>query len=240
MKRQFLRQFAETEQQLREWYLSFLNYEKDCPFVARTAIQEDLSLLHGSPELLDVFPEVIEFPSRYASQIFLLSWLGFLILYCEAAPIVQMLNISLGRNSIVLPYMRHEEERQWFHYECSLAGCSLGPGDQSEPRTFQDMETVAEVFADRLCQAMALCDKSTHGAAMRQPVLPTFWVATQFFKDRSPRRFQWCQTVFRNFTYQGVRSGTDLASMSYERYHDVGSEARVEGSYVRRGESESS
>lgn len=224
---------------MREWYLGLLNHEKERPFTMRTASQHDLGLLQGSPELVDVFPEVIEFPTRYTSQIFLLSWLGFLILYYEAAPIMQMLNITLERPSVFLPYVHHTEERQWFNYECSLAACALGPGNQSEPRTFQDIETVAEVFAVRLCQAMALCDKSTHGSAMRQPILPTFWVATQFFKDRSPRRFQWCRTVLRNFTYKGVRYGTELASLSYEKYLDIGNEMHLEAGYLLEEESES-
>ncbi|KAJ5167760.1 uncharacterized protein N7482_003354 [Penicillium canariense] len=237
IKQRFIRLFNETETQFRVWYLSLLNNLAECPFSIRTATWDDLCLLHGSPDLMNVFPEVLEFPDRYTLQLLLLAWLGFLILHHEMSPIMQMLSITLERPHILLPRGPHGR-RQWLNDECALVAGNKKLTSTGESRTFHDIERVADKFAERLCQALALCDKSTHGSAMRQPVLPTFWAANQFFRERDSRKFAWCQTVLRNFTSRGIRYGTELATLSYQRYSEIGERLRLKSGYVRT-ESES-
>jgi hypothetical protein len=95
-------------------------------------------------------------------------------------------------------------------------------------RGLDEIEAVAECFAVRLCQAMVSGENYSYGSAMRQPVMATLWMAQQFFKDRFPKRFLWCQTVLQRLENKGLAYSAELVNLSYQGYGVIVDQVRRE------------
>ena len=216
----FLDHFIETETRLQQCYMGFLSKQDGCPFLNFQVTNMELGILKNSPDLASLFQKAIQLPDRYALQFLLMAWSGFLVIYEEMSKVMRKLDLPIERNDAPLPRGSHGRPRTWLINEHNLVSQQWSGNDQS-PRTYQDFEKAAHLLANRICESVALCDKGTHGIAMRQPLLPALWTAAQFFKDRSLLRYQWCQAVLENFAQKGLIYASGMAWHSYDGYIKV-------------------
>lgn len=228
----FIDQFIETESRLQQWYISFLHDQEESPFPSYQAKGINFGLLYSYPELIGLFRKVIHFPNRYKAQLLLMAWAGFLIIYEEVSKVMRKLNFTLERNEPIFP-RSYGKPRTWFIQEYNLI-CQRWDHPQNGTRTYQDFEKVAGQFANRICESVALCDKGTHGLAMRQPLLPALWATTQFFKERSAPRYHWCKVVLEDLARKGMIYASGMAAHTYEGYSEASSNLNLSSHYLRQ------
>ncbi|KAJ6166569.1 hypothetical protein N7470_002016 [Penicillium chermesinum] len=155
LKGKFIDRFLETEARLQQCYTDFLSKQEACPFPNYPIAMTDIHLLQGSPDLISLFQRAINFPGRNTAQFLLLSWTGFVIIYSEMSTVMRQTNFSLAREDALLPDGSYGVSRTWFVNECNFVFQQW----EHSPRTCPDFEKAAGVFANRICESVALCDK---------------------------------------------------------------------------------
>lgn len=160
---------------LSQWYVTFEDQELEglyeCgPLGPKSHPYLDAEKLH----LYSMFPQVISFRDTYVAQNMLMYWFGQLVVH----------------TSMVQLYVAREKHQNRLN---SGAFPSEYKGIHKTLR--ERLQQTGDYYATKICQSTA----SLKGGYGFQIVMVPLWAAQQFYDICQDPRYDWCQTVLRNF-----------------------------------------
>ncbi|KAH8698432.1 hypothetical protein BGW36DRAFT_145775 [Talaromyces proteolyticus] len=178
------------------WYAGFQSEESGPLFYLE--LEERHPYLDPDSDLQDVFPESVTFQNAYIAQILLLYWYGEVVVHS------------------IMSHMHRFTQKNTQNVDNTAT--ATPPEQQVTGDVIRDVDTVGEHFASKICQAMAGCGRNCLQGYGFQIALVPLWAAQQFFFQRSPRKYKWCQTVLVNFSTKGFVLAQSLGRLALRQY----------------------
>ncbi|EED24598.1 conserved hypothetical protein [Talaromyces stipitatus ATCC 10500] len=184
---------------LTEWYVEFEKQEPvglyDCgPLDRKGHPYLDADKSH----LYSMFPQVISFRDTYVAQNLLMYWFGQLVVHTT------MLQLYVSRE-------KHQNRLNPDAFPGNYKGIhSISRGN---------VQKAGDYYATKICQSTA----NLRGGYGFQIVMVPLWAAQQFYDICQDPRYEWCQTVLRNFGAVGgyVLSAETLGFLRPAQYPGI-------------------
>jgi hypothetical protein len=162
-------------QRLMRWYSDFESRETVGLFECGPLQQGGHPYLEAhQSHLHSVFPQVISFKDAYVAQIMLLYWFGQLVIHA-------------GMTELYMVRIK---------YRARMYAGAFPPDYKGVHQTSKEsVQKAGDYYASKICQ----CTASLKGGYGFQMVMVPLWAAIQFFSLVGDPKFEWSETVFRNF-----------------------------------------
>jgi hypothetical protein len=193
-------ELEEVQIQLLGWYWKLQN-EEGCGNLYRieSLTASACSPLEDEPYLRGTFSGSVNFSDEYHFELMMIYWFGCIMLYTSIARVHKLLYPGVLQGILRLA---DEPENM--------------TGENYDAR--REIERTANLFATRVCQTIAFCERSNAGPSRFQITLPGLWAAQQFYRGRCDRKFRWCQMISNALQKKGLMFGSITASVSQQEY----------------------
>lgn len=180
---------------LTQWYVAYKDQELEGLYECGPLAPESHPYLDAEkPHLYSMFPQYIYFRDTYVAQNMLMYWFGQLVVHTSMVQLYDARKKHGTRlNSDAFP-----SEYKGVH-----------------KTSREKLQKSGDYYATKICQSAS----SLKGGYGFQIIMVPLWAAQQFYDICQDPRYDWCQTVLRNFgVISGFVSAEELGLLKAAQY----------------------
>lgn len=183
---------------LTQWYVTFEDQEPVGLYESGPLGPKSHPYLDADkPHLYSMFPQVISFRDTYVAQNMLMYWFGQLVIHTA------MFQLYVARE-------KHQARPNRGAFPLGYKGV--------HNTSKESVQKAGDYYATKICQSAA----SLRGGYGFQIIMVPLWAAQQFYDTCQDPRYDWCQTVLRNFgTASGFASAEALGFLKPTQYPGI-------------------